>query len=80
METTQQAFEAIRRAKPEKLVVADGTRTHRSGEAEKCIAARAVIDLVDWDCEILTNYSDVNLGCKERISSGLERVFDNQSG
>jgi hypothetical protein len=31
---------------------------------------------VNWDCEVLKNYSDVNLGCKRRVSSGLDWVFD----
>ncbi|MFM6532419.1 MAG: hypothetical protein ACKPIB_29745, partial [Dolichospermum sp.] len=30
---------------------------------------------VDWECEVLTNYSDVNLGCKIRVSGGLDWVF-----
>jgi hypothetical protein len=75
-DTTQKVFDAIRQAKPEKLlVVADGPRADRPGEAEKCEACRAIIDGVDWECEILTNYSDVNLGCKRRVSSGLDWVF-----
>ncbi|MHC5916370.1 MAG: glycosyltransferase family 2 protein [Nostoc sp.] len=75
-DTTQKVFEAIRQAKPPKLlVVADGPRSDRPGEAEKCAATRAIIDDVDWECEVLTDYSDVNLGCKKRVSSGLYWVF-----
>jgi hypothetical protein len=75
-DTTAKVFEAIRQAKPQKLlVVADGARNDRSNEAEKCAAARAVIDRVDWECEVLTNYSDINLGCKRRVSSGIDWVF-----
>jgi len=76
-ETTERVFAEIARAKPPKfLVVADGPRPDRPEEVEKCGATRAIIERVDWDCEILTNYSDVNLGCKRRISSGLDWVFD----
>jgi tetratricopeptide (TPR) repeat protein len=76
-DTTEKVFEAIRQAKPPKLlVIADGPRTNRPGEAEKCAAARAIINRVDWDCEVLTNYSDTNLGCRHRVSSGLDWVFD----
>jgi hypothetical protein len=75
-DTTEQVFQAIRQAQPPKLlVVADGPRADRPGEAEKCAAARAVIDQVDWDCEVLRNFSEVNLGCKRRVSSGLDWVF-----
>ncbi len=76
-DTAEKVYEAIRNAKPKKLlVVADGPRADRPGEAEKCSAARAIIDRVDWPCEVLKNYSDVNLGCKLRVSSGLNWVFE----
>ncbi|MCE5195252.1 MAG: hypothetical protein LLF28_07400 [Nitrospiraceae bacterium] len=76
-DTTEKVFEAIRMAKPPKLlVVADGPRADKYGEAEKCKAARAIIDKVDWPCEVFANYSDLNMGCKNRVSSGLNWVFD----
>ncbi|MCT7989219.1 TylF/MycF/NovP-related O-methyltransferase [Laspinema olomoucense] len=74
--TTERVFELIRQVKPHQLlVVADGPRGDRPGEAEKCIQARAIINRIDWECEVLTNYSEKNLGCRERISSGLDWVF-----
>ncbi len=74
---TQKVWEIIRQVKPAKLlVIADGSRADRADDIEKCAATRAVIDLVDWDCEVLKNYSDVNLGCGLRISSGLDWVFE----
>ncbi|MBT9168466.1 MAG: hypothetical protein DDT22_00506 [candidate division WS2 bacterium] len=77
-DTTEKVFEEIRRARPPKLlVVADGPRSDKLGEAEKCKAARAIVERVDWSCDVLTNYSDTNLGCKRRVSSGLDWVFDN---
>jgi len=76
-DTTEKVFEAIREAKPPKLlVVADGPRAASIGEAQKCAATRAIIDRVDWDCEVLTNYADANMGCKKRVSSGLDWVFN----
>ena len=75
-DTTARVFAEIAKAKPPKLlVVADGPRKARIGEAEKCAATRAIINQVDWPCEILTNYSEVNLGCKNRVSSGIDWVF-----
>jgi len=76
-DTTKKVFEAIRQSKPKKLfVIADAARTDRPGEVEKCEATRAVVEQVDWDCEVRANYSDVNLGCAKRISSGLNWVFE----
>lgn len=74
--TTERVFQSIRQAKPPKLlVVADGPRADRPGEAQLCSNTRAIIDQIDWDCEVLKNYSDINLGCKQRVSSGLDWVF-----
>ncbi len=73
-ELTKKVFEKIRQAQPQKLlVVADGARF--SEEIEKCQKARDIINSVDWKCEVLTNYSKKNLGCKKRVSSGLDWVF-----
>jgi len=75
-DTTERVFDKISRARPTKLlVVGDGPREERPGEREKCAAVRAIVERVDWDCEVLTNYSEENLGCRRRISSGLDWVF-----
>ncbi len=76
-DTTERVFAEIAKAKPSKLlVVADGPRPHKEGEAEKVKATRAIIQRVDWPCEVLTNYSEKNLGCKVRVSSGIDWVFE----
>ncbi len=68
---------SIAAAKPRKLlVIADGPRPDKPGEAEACAAARAVIETVDWDCEVLKNYSDVNLGCGLRPGTGITWAFE----
>lgn len=71
---TARVFEQIRAVKPTKLlVVADGPRNEE--EAALCQQARAITEQIDWNCEVLRNYSDINLGCKKRVSSGLNWVF-----
>lgn len=77
-ETTKVVFEEIRKAKPPQLfVIADGPRRNSPDDVENCKSARAVIDSIDWSCKLIKNYSDINLGCKNRVSSGLDWVFDN---
>lgn len=74
---TARAFAEIAAAKPAKLmVVADGARPNQPDDVAKVQAARAVIERVDWDCELVTLFSEVNLGCKRRVSSGLNWVFE----
>jgi hypothetical protein len=76
-ETTRRVFDEIRRARPQKLlVVADGPRPGHPEDAAQCAAAREVVACVDWPCEVLTNYAETNLGCKRRVSSGLDWVFE----
>lgn len=76
-DNAEKLVQAIRQAKPSQLlVVADGPRQDKVGELEKCQATRAVIEQIDWNCEILKNYSDVNLGCGKRLSTGLNWVFE----
>lgn len=73
---TQQVFNEIRKVRPGKLlVIADGPRLGRQGDIEKCAATRQIIEQVDWDCQILKNYADGNLGCRQRVASGLDWVF-----
>jgi hypothetical protein len=74
---TEKVFEVVRQAQPAKLlVIADGPRPHRSEDQEKCAATRAIIERVDWDCQVFKNYSDINLTCDSRIIDGLNWVFD----
>jgi hypothetical protein len=74
---TKSVFNAIASVRPEELfVIADGPRHDKPDDAAKCEAARAVLNGIDWNCKLRTNFSDKNLGCGERISSGLDWVFN----
>ena len=74
---TARVFAEIARARPEKLlVIADGPRPDREGEDAKCAATRAIVERVDWPCEILKSYSNTNLGCGHRPATGLRWVFE----
>jgi len=75
---TAVVLEKIRQAKPTTiLVVADGPRPGKPGEKELCDQTRqSVLDALDWNPRVLTNFSQKNLGCRERIASGLSWVFE----
>jgi hypothetical protein len=74
---TARVFATIRAARPSRLfLIADGPRPELAEEAERCAAARAVVAAVDWPCHVERDFSDVNLGIRRRILSGLDRVFD----
>ncbi len=75
-DTTEKVFNEIAKAKTRKLfVIADGPRSDHPDDIEQCAASRANIDRVDWECEVLKNYSDVNLGCGLRPATGISWVF-----
>lgn len=77
LNTTQRVFEQIRLAKPRELfIISDGPRKNRIDDIEKIKKVRKFIEKhIDWDCNVYRNYSDTNMGCKIRISSGLTWVF-----
>jgi len=75
-ESTARVFAAIRRRRPSRLlVIADGPRPGRLDERATCEQVRRIALSVDWPCRVETNFSEVNLGCRVRVSSGLDWVF-----
>ncbi len=75
--TTRCVLDAISQVSPSHLfVIGDGPRPESPNEAEKVTATRKLIRDVDFECEVITNYSDINLGLRRRVSSGLDWVFE----
>ena len=68
-----QVLSALRAARPPLLLVAaDGPRLDHPDDVELCSATRAVIDNVDWSCEVLWDTSELNLGVDRRVPSGID--------
>lgn len=75
--TTKKVFEVIRQVKPPKLfVIADGCRENNLSDQKNCFLVRSIIETVDWDCEVIKKYSEVNLGLDKNIVTGLNCVFE----
>lgn len=75
-DTTERVLDAIRQARPPLLlVVADGPRQGRPDDAPACAATRALIDRIDWPCDVRREFAGENMGCRNRVSSGLAWVF-----
>jgi hypothetical protein len=73
---TKRVFEEIKKARPEKLlIVSDGARRDVSGEAALVSECREIVSQVDWQCEVLRDFAEQNLGCRTRLSSGLDWIF-----
>lgn len=72
-EITQETFSRIKEYQPKQLfVIADGPRG--KNEFDICQQTRDVIK-IDWDCELIQIYSERNLGCQQRIYTGINEVF-----
>ncbi len=75
-EHTARTLDAIRTAAPEQLfLIADGPREDHPDDAALCAETRAVMDAVDWPCQVHRRYSEVNLGCEGNVETGLDWVF-----
>lgn len=75
-EKTKRTFGQIRALRPTTLLlICDGPRLNRPGEAELCAAVRQIVSEVDWPCIVHQNFSSVNLGCRRRLASGFDWVF-----
>jgi hypothetical protein len=76
-EITRLTFERIREVQPKMLfIVADGPRQEIESDCRDCTKTRELVSKIDWDCKVFRDYSDTNLGCKIRMSSGLDWVFE----
>lgn len=79
-DTLKKILKILEELKPSNiLVVADGPRVGRLDDINRCKDVRGLIDSITWDCNIQRNYSDVNLGCKNRVSTGITWAFNRVS-
>lgn len=78
-DTTARVFEAIRKARPERLyVAADAPREGKPGEAERVAQVREIATAVDWPCELKTLFREKNLGCKYAVSGAISWFFEHE--
>lgn len=73
---TRRNIEALRAVRPSELfVIADGPRDDRPDDVETTARARAVIDEIDWPCQVHRKFADRNLGLEANVELGLDWVF-----
>lgn len=79
-DNAMQMFEAVRIYQPEYLyIAADGPRPHKQGEEKTCQETRqALLDAVDWPCEVKTLFREKNLGCAKAVYSAISWFFENE--
>ncbi len=73
---TERVFEQIRRARPRRLfLIADGPHEGNAEDQRGCEQARAVVDAIDWPCDVTRDFAGSNIGLRRRIPSGIDRVL-----
>lgn len=59
-------------------LISDGARRGKVGEEEKVAACRDFMRKLTWPCEVVENFAEENLGCRKRVTSGLDWVFERE--
>lgn len=74
---TLQILERIRQQRPAQLfIAADGPRPDKTGEDLLCRQTReAVLQAIDWPCEVHSLFREYNLGCAVAVSSAIDWFF-----
>ena len=74
---TKILYDRLSEIKPSNLfIIADGPKSGSGNDKKKCIQARKIFSEIDWDGKIFRNYADSNLGLKNRMSTGIDWVFN----
>lgn len=70
---------ALRKQQPKNIwIIADGPKSR--SENELCNAARQEAERgITWKCEVKKVYADKNLGLKDRVETGLDKLFAHES-
>lgn len=78
-DTTQQVFNKIREQQPAKLyITSDGPRLNNETDKLNCERVKAILDNIDWPCDVKRLYAEENLGFSIRIKSALQWFFENE--
>ena len=78
-DTTRRVFDTIRQARPTRLyVAADGPRAGHPTDALRCAETRAVVQEVDWPCEVFTLFQEENLNCGLAPMTAMNWFFEHE--
>lgn len=71
----KKVFEKVREARPKTLILAqDGPRNEI--DLPGIEACRKVVENIDWECNVIRDYSEVNLGCGVRPKSAIDFALE----
>lgn len=72
-------IDRLREVKPQKIYFAvDGPRKNKPAESQLVQGCRDLAKSIDWDCEVITNFQESNLGCGLGVSTAITWFFENE--
>lgn len=78
-EMTAEVFDVIREVRPRKLYIgADGPRSDHSDDPSLVMQTRAIVEAVDWDCNVQHLYQEHNLGCRNSVTDAISWFFEQE--
>ncbi len=73
---TRQVFESIKKAQPARLyIAADGPRKGNEQDIQLCAETKAVVEQIEWPCEVKRLYRKENLSCDFAIIDAVNWFF-----
>ena len=74
------ALAAIKKSRPKRLYISgDGARAHIPEETLKVAHTRkAILEAIDWDCEVMTLFQEKNLGCGPGVYTAINWFFEHE--
>ena len=76
-DTTKRVLERVLESRPsEVFLIADGPRPNHPDDQGLCDETRAVAQSLPWSCPVHTLFADKNMGLRQRVTSGLDWVFE----
>ena len=63
-DVTKKTFDIIKKVKPNNfIIISDGPRQHLENELHLVQKCRNIVSAVDWECNVVKIYSEINMGC-----------------
>ncbi|MFD1142281.1 nucleotide-diphospho-sugar transferase [Larkinella insperata] len=73
----RQVLNRIRQIQPRELFVSiDGPRPNHPTDAEQVAQSIALLDEIDWPCQVHRLIQDQNLGCRQAVSTAITWFFE----
>lgn len=80
LDTVKMIMEEIRKIQPQTMYIfSDGHREGNKEEEKKVLEVREYLQkAVTWDCDLTFEFAEKNMGCANRITSGIDMVFSKE--